>query len=175
MEKSIYKIVVLGDPRVGKTSLIIRYVDDKFEVNYKATLGFDISIKKVTNTTGEYSLAIWDIAGQEQFTSLRTTYLDGAQGAILVYDVTDPNTFKNLNMWYEALFEITGGVPFILVGNKIDLTEERKITIDKGQEIAKKLGAYKFYETSAKTGNLVQEVFINISHGVHKSYQKFDI
>lgn len=172
MEKSIYKVVLLGEPGVGKTSLIFRYVNDRFEENYKPTLGFDISIKNIVFKKREYSLTLWDIAGTEQFESLRSSYLDGAQAAILIYDVTRIDTFKNLLFWYKTCRHITGDIPVLLVGNKNDLIVEKKITKDIAKKNMEKLNAYKFYETSAKTGEKVEEMFEEISKKIYQTYSQ---
>lgn len=155
---------------MGKTALLIRYNDNRFQTDYKATLGFDIFIKKFSKKGTKYSLAIWDIAGQEKLESLRTSYLEGAHAAILIFDVTNRDSFKNINNWLNDLIKVAGKIPFILVGNKIDLVEEIKVTSDEGEKLATQIKAINFYETSAKTGQNVNEIFEEISNAVHNKF-----
>lgn len=153
---------------MGKTALIVRYIDNKFNADYKATLGFEISVKAVANKESNYTLAIWDIAGQDQLAELRRSYIEGAQGAILVYDVTNRESFQDINFWIDQLYKYAGVVPFILVGNKIDLADEIDVTTEEGKKFANLKRVNKFHETSAKTGESVNEIFKEISDIVHK-------
>ena len=168
MEKIIYKILLLGDPGVGKTALITRYIDNRFITDYKATLGFDIFIKKISNDKTEYSLAIWDLAGQEKYTSLKQSYYEGAQGIIMVYDVTNEESYRNVIQWLTDLHKIVKLVPIILVGNKIDLSDEIKIATEDGKRMEARIKAIKFYETSAKTGENVSIIFEDLAEKIHK-------
>ena len=172
MQRIIYKIILLGNSGVGKTSCLVRYVDDKFNDNYKATLGFDISIKSIRTKEVDYSLAIWDIAGQDAMAELRKSYMEGSQGAILIYDVTNEETFNSINYWLNQLYQFVGHIPIILVGNKIDLTDKIKISTEKGQNMAKLKKLDGYYETSAKTGQKVNEIFRKISELVYNYYSK---
>ncbi|NVM02079.1 MAG: GTP-binding protein [Candidatus Helarchaeota archaeon] len=167
MEKIIYKILLLGDPGVGKTALITRYVDNRFITDYKATLGFDIFIQKIKSSKVEFSLAIWDLAGQEQYTSLKQSYYEGAQGVILVYDVTNLESYKNIIQWLTDLGKVVKAVPITLVGNKIDLTDEIKITTEDGKRLEARIKAMKFYETSAKTGQNVNIIFEELAETIN--------
>ncbi|MFX1451079.1 MAG: Rab family GTPase [Promethearchaeota archaeon] len=168
MEKIIYKILLLGDPGVGKTALITRYIDNRFITDYKATLGFDIFIKKISNGKTEYSLAIWDLAGQEKYTSLKQSYYEGAQGIIMVYDITNEESYRNVIQWLTELHKIVKIVPIILVGNKIDLSDEIKIATEDGKRMEARIKAIKFYETSAKTGENVNIIFEDLAENIHK-------
>ena len=158
----------MGDPGVGKTALLVRYVDDRFITDYRATLGFDISMKKLFHSGTEFSIAIWDIAGQEKLEKLLGSYLEGSQGAILIYDVTNSESFKNINIWLNNLRKFGGEVPFILVGNKIDLIDEIQIRGEEGGELMKKIKASTFYETSAKTGEKVNKIFQDIAIKIYE-------
>ena len=169
MEKKIFKVVLLGDPAVGKTSLIFRYVEDRFEDNYLSTLGFDLSMKTVKNPKGEYILSLWDIAGNEQFDSLRSSYLDGANGAVLVYDATRLETFNNIFYWYEICTEIAGYIPIVLVGNKMDLVDEIEVDREKVRKLLPVLETSDVFETSAKTGYEVKTVFEKIFGKIYEA------
>ncbi len=159
-KKIFLKGVVIGDGSVGKTSLIIRHVDKAFETDYKPTLGFDISLKTVSiEDKSEAELLIWDIGGQAIFKDIRESYLEGAHCALLVYDITKQESFDNLGNWLDELKKFAGDIPFILVGNKLDLEKNRKIQKKLGEEKAKEIGAVNFYETSAKSGKDVDMAF----------------
>ncbi len=168
MEKIIYKILLLGDPGVGKTALITQYIDNRFITDYKATLGFDIFIKKIIGSKAEFSLAIWDLAGQEKYTSLKQSYYEGAQGIIMVYDVTDRESYKNIIQWLTELQKVVKTIPIMLVGNKIDLTDEIKINTEDGQRLKTRIKAINFYETSAKTGHNVNTIFEELADIINK-------
>ncbi|NHI94912.1 MAG: GTP-binding protein [Candidatus Lokiarchaeota archaeon] len=162
-KKIFLKGVVLGDGGVGKTSLIIRHVDKAFGSDYKPTLGFDISLKTIILEEFQAELLIWDIGGQAIFKEIRESYLEGSHCCMLVYDITNEESFKNLENWLGELTKFSGDVPFILVGNKIDLGKNREVPKDKGEEKAKELGAVKFYEASAKSGIEVDKAFEDLT------------
>ncbi|MFX1477604.1 MAG: Rab family GTPase [Promethearchaeota archaeon] len=163
----IYKIIVIGDPAVGKTSLLTNFCGDKFEFEYVPTVGVNITKEKVTvqNDIGkdaEVSLMVWDIAGQPQFYMLHRPYFNGADGMMLVYDVTRSSSFSNINNWYSTAVKYgLSGIPRILIGNKIDLKDEKKIILPMAEHLSQKLNA-PFYETSALTGENVSEIFHKI-------------
>ncbi|MHA1145828.1 MAG: GTP-binding protein [Candidatus Helarchaeota archaeon] len=158
-KKIFLKAVLIGDGGVGKTSLLIRHVDKKFSTDYKPTLGFDISLKTITVQENQVELLIWDVAGQSIFKEIRQSYLEGSHCALLVYDITNHETFDNTGLWLKELKKYAGEVPFILVGNKIDLQDKRLISAESGEEKAKELGAVGFFETSAKNGDKVDDAF----------------
>ena len=158
------KIITLGDSRVGKSSLIVQFIENKFAFNYMSTIGFDLKRKiiKLKNEE-EIKIVIHDTAGQERFRSLTANYIKKANGILLVYDVTDKQTFENIGQWMDSIEEESGDkLPIILVGNKIDLKEERVISREEGEKKAKQYGL-KFYETSAKEGNDVDNCFIELA------------
>lgn len=158
-KKIFLKGVVIGDGGVGKTSMIVRHVDKKFEVDYKPTLGFDISLKTITVEENQIELLLWDIGGQAIFKEIRESYLEGAHCALLVYDITNNESFENTANWLKELTKFAGDVPFILIGNKKDLQDDRLISEENGKEKGDKLGAAGFFETSAKTGDAIDQAF----------------
>ena len=157
-ESMLVKVVVIGDANVGKSCLILRYSENRFVHSYLATMGSDFTIKLAQVKDFGVRLAIWDLGGQKMFQSMRKYYLQGAAGAIIVYDVTEPNSFKNIEKWVKELNRFSGEVPTIVLGNKVDLMDERQIITKTGKSKAKKLG-FNFFETSAKTGSNVQKAF----------------
>jgi len=163
-----YKIVLLGDGAVGKTSLRRSFMGEQFKENYHMTLGSDFATKTFSLGETEIKLIIWDLAGQPRFSTVRSFYYKGAKGALLVYDVTRADSYESLANWVAELLKNNGGnkVPIVLIANKIDLREKNLFTIQKefGLEYAKKLSEWSgftipYIETSAKTGENVNKAF----------------
>ena len=162
----MFKIALLGDPATGKTSLINKYVHHAFDENYQPSLGVNIIIKdiEVKEKNLKVKLILWDIAGQERYELSRRMFFQGCSGALFVYDITRPSTLENVeSKWYPDL--VTYGKKnssFLLIGNKTDLEDSRGITTEKGKELAETIQASDFIETSAKSGDNVEEAFSNL-------------
>lgn len=160
----ILKLCVLGDGAVGKTSIIIRHVDKRFEEEYKPTIGFDIALKTMKIEEGgiEAELLIWDIAGQAIFEKIREEYLQGTNGALILFDLTNKETLDHVEDWVHELTKFAGKVPFVVVGNKADLSDQRAVSEDDGKKRAEELEGVDYIETSAKTGDKVENAFEKI-------------
>ncbi len=157
MEKYTFKIVVCGDYEVGKTSLLNRFIDQKFAEDYLPTLGVNMLRKMINFKNNEVKLMFWDIAGQELYASVRDQFYEGTNGAILVYDVTRPQSFVNIANWYnEIMAAVKTPIYCILVGNKIDL--EKSVPTETAQQLAEEYQLL-FLETSARTGENIEEAF----------------
>ncbi len=157
------KIIVVGDAAVGKTSIAGRYTTGKFTSSYKATLGTDIFSKKVKVDGRTVALLIYDTAGQERFRALVERYFRGAIGALLVYDITNRESFENLPTWARQVDRYAENALKLVIGNKSDLKRDRVVDIEEGKGMGKQLGA-SFIETSAKDGSNIEDVFEQISH-----------
>lgn len=159
----ILKLVLLGDPAVGKTSLINQYVDHIFETDYLPTLGANIIVKeiKMEKINGITKLIIWDIAGQEIYDLSRRLFFQGCSGALFMYDITRESTFDHIeNKWLHDFQKFEKNeVAFILIGNKTDLTDLRSVEKEKGEMLADNMNATDFIETSAKYGENVELAF----------------
>ncbi|MFX0041044.1 MAG: Rab family GTPase [Promethearchaeota archaeon] len=157
----VYKIVILGDAAVGKTSLINQFVEGSFNEDYKPTLGANIVRKDVNLDNTKVRLIMWDLAGQEKYQVVRSMYFQGCQGALLVYDVTRYSTFESINSKWLRDFKkyVKKEGVYILIGNKTDLADQRIVTKERGKEIAEKIKASHFIETSAKLGENIEEAF----------------
>lgn len=164
----IIKICLLGEANVGKTSLVYRFIENKFRENYKSTLGVNLLKKDLTfQEYGDVSAQIWDLGGQESFRNLRKLYLEGANGALLVYDCTQTKSFEKLQDWIQDFRNARGNEPVLLIGNKVDLDNNIKVSESEAKEFAKNY-SLKFIETSAKTGSNVEEAFIGIIKSILK-------
>ena len=152
------KVIFAGDPAVGKTCLIRRFVDNYFKESYLPTLGFEISVKALQVASQTIVFSVWDVEGQQTFDSFRLRYYQGSHGFLLAFDMTSRKTFENLSKWFADIKEICPHAPFVLVGNKYDLPMHAVTT----EEIIAKVeefGAAGFVLTSAKTGEGVLEAF----------------
>jgi small GTP-binding protein len=161
------KVILTGDPKVGKTSLVRRFVENKFTENYLTTIGVDITKKVVKLDGGDsiVNLLIWDIGGQE-FSRYRSRFYNGANAALVVVDRTRPETLKNISKWYgDIKNSINRDIPVVLVGNKSDLVDEMIISEEDIKKVAKKYD-FHYIITSAKTGENVTDVFMYISYVV---------
>eukprot|EP00826_Nyctotherus_ovalis_P000750 TRINITY_DN1002_c0_g2_i13.p2 TRINITY_DN1002_c0_g2~~TRINITY_DN1002_c0_g2_i13.p2 ORF type:complete len:189 (+),score=60.24 TRINITY_DN1002_c0_g2_i13:73-639(+) len=163
MKKSTIKVLIIGSASVGKTSLMRQYVQNAFISQYKATIGADFLSKEVISNDKLVMMQIWDTAGQEKFQSVQGVFYKGADACMLVFDLTSPGSFQALPKWKdEFIFHAnpsTSSFPFILVGNKVDLADERKVAEAKALQWCKENGNIPYYETSAKTASKVKEAF----------------
>ncbi len=151
---------------------MIRFTDDTFSDSYVTTIGVDFKIKTLDIDGKSCKLQIWDTAGQERFRNIISSYYRGAQGIMLVYDITDLESFQNLNTWLiEIEKNASKNVYKILVGNKCDMENERKVTVEQGKEFADQYGM-KFFETSAKVSTNVSDAFIAMTKEVMKNSGK---
>lgn len=159
-----FKVVLLGEGCVGKTSIVLRYVEDKFNPQHISTLQASFLTKKVTLENGtKVQLNIWDTAGQERFHALGPIYYRGSHGAILVYDITDQDSFQKVKNWVKELKRMLGSeIILVITGNKIDLEEQRTVMEDEAVAYAESVGAH-YFETSAKTNDNVEEVFVELT------------
>ena len=154
-----YKIIFLGDQSVGKSSILNRFYQDRFEPDYQATIGLDFQSKNVQIDNQDIHLLLYDTAGQEKFRSLIPMYTRDANIILLVYDVTSKDSFTHLSQWLKDLTNIKKEeVIFAVVGNKIDLEDKREVSAEEGQNYAKE-HEFLFAEVSAKTGNGFSELF----------------
>ncbi|MFO7835190.1 MAG: Rab family GTPase [Candidatus Thorarchaeota archaeon] len=176
----VYKVILIGDASVGKSSLIRRLLLDEFDEQYTATVGVDLSavalnIEEVTPVI----LTAIDLGGQADFDELRSKYYQGAHFACLVYDISDQHTFDRLEHWYRGLIESVPSFESdsklgMLLGNKSDLTNERKVSPIEGRRYASNI-SWPFYETSAKTGHNVSEVFTRIAKTLYTKFPPHEV
>jgi small GTP-binding protein len=154
-----FKLMLLGDASVGKTSLTLRYISGFFLEDLKLTIGVDF-YSKTTNFEGKkVKLQIWDFGGEERFRFLLSQYCKGANGAFFLYDITNRITLDHLPDWTQIIREHAGDIPIVLIGSKVDLEDYRAVTREEGILAAKKYNLAEFIELSSKTGQNVEKAF----------------
>lgn len=160
---SKYKLVFLGDQSVGKTSIITRFMYDKFDQNYQPTIGIDFLSKTMYLEDRTVRLQLWDTAGQERFRSLIPSYIRDSSVAVIVYDVSNRQSFLNTARWVDEVRTERGkDVVIVLVGNKTDLVDKRQVSVEEGESKTKEFGAL-MIETSAKAGFNIKGLFRKIA------------
>ena len=172
----IYKVLLLGDSSVGKTCFLLRYCDKTFQDVHLSTISLDYRLKSMTLNSGKkVKLQIWDTAGQDRFRAITKNYYKGANGIILIYDVTNSQSYENVKNWiFQIKEEANPNVIIYLVGNKIDVEDiERAVQTDDGQKIADEY-KLKFYEASAKTGINVNQIFEDLVEKIDEVYSKIE-
>ncbi|KAG2598426.1 hypothetical protein PVAP13_5KG366500 [Panicum virgatum] len=146
----LFKLLLIGDSGVGKSCLLLRFADDSYLESYISTIGVDFKIRTVEQDGKTIKLQIWDTAGQERFRTITSSYYRGAHGIIVVYDVTDQESFNNVKQWLNEIDRYASeNVNKLLVGNKCDLAESRAVSYEAGKALADEIGI-PFLETSAK-------------------------
>ena len=165
-EKYILKLLTIGDQFVGKSSIINRYIDDKFNENITPTLAIDYKTKMIQKGENLIKISIYDTAGEEKYRHLIKNYYNGSNGILLVFDITDKNSFDNLNFWLDELEKNCNlnNLYIFLVGNKTDLKKERKVSYDEAKNFAD-MKKIPYIEISAKTGDNIDKLFNDFIKG----------
>ena len=155
----LFKYIIIGDAAVGKSNLLLRYAHGQFKPEYQLTIGVEFGAKNVVIRNKTYRIQIWDTAGQENFRSITRAYYKNSVCALVVYDISSRDSFNNVSTWIEDCRNNSSEKIFmVLIGNKSDLADKRQVSTEEGRELAEKY-EMKFYETSAKIGENVNDIF----------------
>uniref|UniRef100_A0A8C9W237 Ras-related protein ORAB-1 n=2 Tax=Scleropages formosus TaxID=113540 RepID=A0A8C9W237_SCLFO len=164
----LFKLLLIGDSGVGKSCLLLRFADDTYTESYISTIGVDFKIRTIELDGKTIKLQIWDTAGQERFRTITSSYYRGAHGIIVVYDVTDQESFNNVKQWLQEIDRYASeNVNKLLVGNKCDLTTKKVVDYTTAKEFADSLGI-PFLETSAKNATNVEQAFMTMAAEIKK-------
>ena len=163
----LLKYIIIGDAAVGKSNLLLRFAQNDFKTEYQLTIGVEFGAKNLDINNKKFRLQIWDTAGQENYRSITRAYYKNSVCAILVYDISNRETFEHISNWIEDCTAQSPKTVFmILVGNKSDLSNNRQVTFDEGKEMAKNNNMM-IFETSAKTGENVDKIFEESAKEIH--------
>ncbi|KAL4479867.1 hypothetical protein ABPG74_020383 [Tetrahymena malaccensis] len=155
----LFKYIIIGDSSVGKSAILLQFMEGKFKAEHDTTIGVEFGSKIIQVKGKNVKLQVWDTAGQESFKSITRSYYRGSICAFLVYDVTNRESFTNIQKWLEETQNYANDkITLVLVGNKIDLANKRQVSYDEGHEFAQKQDI-QFVETSAKMGQNIDQVF----------------
>lgn len=168
----LFKLLLIGNSAVGKSSILLRFSDNIFNESFLPTIGVDFKIKTCQMQGKTIKLQIWDTAGQERFKTITSSYYKGANGIILTYDITDKQSFHDIDNWLEEVEKFAKpNVVKLLVGNKCDLENARQVSQEEGKELADKMGV-QFLETSAKNSINIEPAFIAMAKEIKENVQK---
>ena len=169
-----FKLIFIGDSSVGKSCLTTKAVKNNFEEYYQATVGFEFLTFNMRVNDKVIKLQIWDTCGQENYQSLITNFYRSSSLAILVYSIDKKETFLNLDLWLKELkLNNSPDTKLILVGNKLDLEEKREVKYEEGKKFADDFGFTDFFETSAKTGENIKDMFLKVGIILYEEHQKY--
>ena len=164
----LLKFIIIGDSGVGKSNILLRYTRDKFNEEFQSTIGVEFGVKNLQIEDKIYRVQIWDTAGQQNFRSVTRAYYKNSVCACVVYDITSKKTFESIKSWIEdCRKQCPKTILLVLIGNKVDLENEREVSYEEGADFAKQYEMF-FYETSAKTGKNIDEVFIKTTNEIAK-------
>ena len=171
IDECVYKVLLLGDSTVGKTCFLMKYTDKTFQDIHMATIGLDYRLRSMKLKSGKsIKLQIWDTAGQDRFRAITKNYYKGSHGIILIYDITNTQSFENVKTWVNQIREeASSNVIIYIAGNKVDMEDERKVDREDGEKLAEELG-FPFVETSAKNGININETFEDLVERIDKVY-----
>ena len=168
----LFKYIIIGDAAVGKSNLLLRYSHGQFKPEYQLTIGVEFGAKNIQISNKTYRIQIWDTAGQENFRSITRAYYKNSACALVVYDISNRESFENISTWIEDCRSQSPQTIFmVLVGNKNDLEDKRVVTFEEGQELAEK-NKMMFFETSAKLGTNVDEIFYKSAENIAKKIEE---
>ena len=168
----LLKYIIIGDAAVGKSNLLLRYVHGQFKPEYQLTIGVEFGAKNIEIDSKMFRIQIWDTAGQENFRSITRAYYKNSVCALVVYDISSRDSFNNVMSWIEDCRNQSPKTIFIvLVGNKCDLEDKRQVTYEEGKELADK-NELLFFESSAKDGINVDDIFINSAKEISKKIEQ---
>jgi Ras-related protein Rab-1A len=168
----LLKVLLVGDSGVGKSCILLRYADDHYVESYISTIGVDFKIRTIEIEDKIVKLQIWDTGGQERFRSITSSFYRGAHGVILVYDVSDFFSFQNLSQWIKEIERYScDNISKLLVGNKSDLVDQRKISYEQGKDFADIL-KLDFIETSARNSQNINETFLALTKKIISKFPK---
>ena len=162
----LYKFILIGDSSVGKSNLLLKYTDDTFTENTLQTIGMDFKIHTIIHDSSTIKLQIWDTAGQERFRTITTSYYRGAHAVLMVFDLTNYESFKNIRDWLKELDRYNDSTEIILVGNKCDKIDDIKVSDSEIKTFCEEFGI-EYISTSAKDGTNVDDVFYNLTRRVY--------
>ena len=164
----LFKYIIIGDSAVGKSNILLRYIHDNFNEEFQSTIGVEFGAKNIKLEDKVYRIQIWDTAGQETFRSITRAYYKNSVCAFVVYDITNRNSFQNVKSWIEDCRKQSPKTVFmVLIGNKVDLEDSRQVSYEEGSVFAEK-NRMLFFETSAKTGKNIEEIFLKSSMEIAK-------
>ena len=167
----MFKILLLGDSGVGKSSLLLRYTKNEFISDLRSTIGVEFALKYLTIDNFQLKVQIWDTAGMERYRSITNAYYKGAKGVIVLYDICRKKSFENVDKWIDDFkSKADDDAVIILIGNKSDLDEKREVSKEEAESKAQK-NKFGFMETSAKDNNNVQKAFETLFHEIVKIYK----
>jgi len=168
----LFKLLLIGDSGVGKSCLLLRFADHTYTESYISTIGVDFKIRTIDLDGKTIKLQIWDTAGQERFRTITSSYYRGAHGIIVVYDVTDLESFNNVRQWLNEIERYASeNVCKLLVGNKCDMVNKKAVDYEQAKGFAEKLDI-PFLETSAKTATNVEKAFLTMAQEIKNSLQQ---